>query len=104
MTAKRPIVIDWMTTTRGNPVADVARTTLLFRTGSLPPCISAVKRTMSELFRKGFYAAYLREYLRLRPFSDEQIETWIPVMAAARLNERLPQEENRLVALAETAA
>ncbi len=95
-----PIVIDWMTATRGNPTADVARTVLMLRIGALPPHLAAARRIMIELFRRAFLAVYLAEYRTLRPFPVEQIEAWIPILAAARLNEQIAAEEDRLVRLA----
>lgn len=49
------IIIDWMTATQGNPLADIARTSVMFKFG--------------------------------------QIEQWKLPVAAARLNEWLPQNE-----------
>ena len=83
MSARGLIVIDWMSATHGNPVADVARTTLLFRIATLPASIPAVQRRLFELVRRLFYAAYLRRYRQLRPVTHEQIEAWQPVLAAA---------------------
>jgi uncharacterized protein (TIGR02172 family) len=103
MSARGPVVIDWMTTTCGNPVADVARTTLMFRVAVLPPYMGTVKRMMTQVFKRAFYSIYLRAYLELRPFPVEQIETWMPILAAARLNEGIAQEEDPLLRLAETA-
>ncbi len=37
VTARGPIIIDWMTAVRGNPLADVARTSLLLRLGPCRP-------------------------------------------------------------------
>jgi hypothetical protein len=48
------------------------------------------------------FASYLRAYLELRPFPVEQIETWMPILAAARLSERIAQEEDQLLCLVET--
>jgi Ser/Thr protein kinase RdoA (MazF antagonist) len=97
-----PVVIDWMTATHGNPIADVTRTVLMLRVGALPLDISAARRIMLELFRRAFLAVYLAEYRTLRPFPAEQIEPWIPILAAARLNEQIAAEEDRLVRLALT--
>jgi Ser/Thr protein kinase RdoA (MazF antagonist) len=98
--ARGPIVIDWMTATRGNPTADVARTVLLFRVGVLPEGMPAGKRIATGLFRRAFLAAYLRAYRAKWPLSDEEIAVWFPVLAAARLSERIPAEEPALLRLA----
>ncbi len=96
------IVIDWMTATHGNPAADVARTVLLFRVAVLLEGMPAAKRIMTQLFRRAFLAVYLRAYRGLRPVSDAEIEAWIPVLAAARLTERITAEEATLLRLAAT--
>lgn len=95
-----PVVIDWMTATRGNASADVARTVLLFRYGVLPADAHALKRLMADVMRKAFLAAYLRAYRSLRPLGDAEIAAWLPILAAARLNERIPVEEATLLRLA----
>ena len=97
------IVIDWMTGTHGNPAADVARTVLLFQTAVLPEGVSAIKRVMTQIFRRAFLAAYLRAYRRLRPISAADIARWLPILAAARLNERIAAEEAALLRLTEAA-
>jgi len=94
------IVLDWLTGTHGNSHADVARTVLLFRIAVLPEGMSATKRIMTQLLRRAFLASYLRAYRRLRPVSDAEIEVWQPILAAARLNERIPAEEATLLRLA----
>jgi uncharacterized protein (TIGR02172 family) len=94
------IVIDWLTATRGNPAADVARTVLLFRIAVLPEGMPAAKRIMTQLLRRAFLGLYLRAYRRLRPISDTEIAIWLPILATARLNERIPAEETALLRLA----
>jgi uncharacterized protein (TIGR02172 family) len=94
------IVIDWLTATRGNPAADVTRTVLLFRVAVLPEGMPAAKRIMTQLLRRAFLGAYLRAYRRLRPTANTEIAVWLPVLAAARLNERTPAEETALLRLA----
>ncbi len=101
MSHRGPVVIDWMTATRNNPVADVARTTLLILGGAPPPGTSRVKRALIPLFRRALYSAYLRRYLELRPCPKALIEEWLPVMAAARLNEGIAPEEQALLQRAE---
>lgn len=98
------IVIDWMTGTHGNPAADVARTVLLFRVAVLPEGMPATKRIMTAVIRRSFLVAYLRVYRRLHPISDAEIAMWIPILAAARLNERISAEEAALLRLAEAAS
>jgi len=101
MTSHGPIVIDWMSACRGNPVADVARTTLMFRMARVPEYYSAETQRAVELARRSFYETYLSAYLTRRPFPVEEIEAWIPVLAAARLCEGIVEEEAELLKLVE---
>ena len=98
-----PIVLDWMTGTHGNPAADVARTMLLFRIAVLPEGMPATKRAVTQIVRRTFLAAYLRAYRRLRPISDTEIASWLPIVAAARLGERIAAEEAALLRLMDGA-
>jgi uncharacterized protein (TIGR02172 family) len=100
ISSRGPVVIDWMTVTRGNPAADVARTVLLFRAGVLPEGTPAGKRIATEFFRRAFLSAYLRAYRALRPLPDAEIDAWLPLLAAARLNERILAEQKTLLRLA----
>jgi Ser/Thr protein kinase RdoA (MazF antagonist) len=95
MSARGPIVIDWMTATRGNPLADVARTLLLLTSGEPP---SLVDRWMVKLLRRQFIAGYLKRYFELCPRDDAQLAAWRPIIAAARLNEKIPGEAAHLLA------
>jgi uncharacterized protein (TIGR02172 family) len=96
LSPRGPVVIDWMTACHGNAVADVARTVLLFRIGVLPKGTPLAQRVMTPLIRRAFLAAYLKAYNALRPLSGSEIEAWLPILAAARLNERIDAEETRL--------
>ncbi|MCW5860000.1 MAG: phosphotransferase, partial [Caldilineales bacterium] len=102
LSPRGPIVLDWMTGTHGNPDADVARTVLLFRIAVLPEGMPAAKRIMTEVLRRAFLAAYLRAYRRRRPLAGAEIARWMPIVAAARLNEGVAGEQSALIRLAET--
>ncbi|MBN1812248.1 MAG: phosphotransferase [Anaerolineae bacterium] len=103
MSPQGPVVIDWVNATRGNPLADVARTSLMCRVGAAPLGASRSVRWATRLGQSAFHTLYLREYFGRRPFNREQLEAWIPVVAAARLAERIPEEEGRLIALVEAS-
>lgn len=96
MTAERPAVIDWVDTSRGHPVADIARTLLLARIGA--PA-GRIARTLTDLFRSRFRVLYLREYMRLQPYPPELVEAWVPVVAAARWREGIQGEQQALEGL-----
>jgi uncharacterized protein (TIGR02172 family) len=98
MAARGPVVIDWTTASRGNPAADVARTSLLLLGGSLPPGTEPFQRTLIQSVRYLFQQIYLREYQRHRPLSTIEIQVWLPILAAARLAEEITEEEESLLA------
>ncbi len=97
LTERGPIVLDWMDAARGNPLADVARTAVLFRAAVLPRDMPG--RRVVDLTRRAFYRVYLRRYLAATPAAPGQLGAWMAVVAGARLAERIPGEEKRLPAL-----
>jgi len=97
ITARGPLVIDWMTARRGNPIADVARTLLLAETG-VPAGL--LLRLVLNAARRQIVAAYLKRHFELCPRDDAQLAAWRPIVAAARMNERIPGEEAQLLAMA----
>ena len=97
MTARGPIVIDWMTARRGNPIADIART-LVLATTAVPP--DPLLRLVFGVARSQLLAAYLKRYFEVRRRDDAQLAAWRPIVAAARMNERIPGEEVQLIAMA----
>ena len=100
MSSRGPVIIDWQDASLGNPLADVARTSLLFQTSEVPPFIAG--RWLINWGRALFYSTYLKRYLQLRPASREQIAAWQLPVAAARLDENIPpEEEKRLLAFVE---
>ncbi len=104
MAARGPMVIDWMDTGRGNPLADVARTALLLGLGSLPPGTRLFLGWPIQSFRRIFRALYLRRYFQLWPYAQAQMKAWLLPVAAARLDEHMPgEEEDQLVRLVDSA-
>jgi uncharacterized protein (TIGR02172 family) len=87
LTDNGPVIIDWMTGSRGNPLADVARTELLFSTGGLPPRMPLAGRIFMSAARTLLYRGYLRTYSRVRPLSRDAVREWGKPILAARLFE-----------------
>lgn len=81
---ERPTVIDWLDATCGDPAADACRSFVLM--GRAAPA---------------FAAAYIEAYARATDVAMTAIEAWLPVVAAARLAENVPEEEDHLMALAD---
>lgn len=87
-------VIDWIDAARGNPLADAARTTVIL--------LGAANTTQTpdlvvKMFTKLSHAVYLREYFRLRPHGMDEYHRWIPIVAAGRLTEGMPELEKWLL-------
>ena len=102
ISARGPVIIDWPTAKRGNPLADVARTSLVLRVGT-PPGVGAVSRRLMLLGASLANSAYLKKYAQVGSFSPEQMGKWLPLLAAARMAERIPEEEGQLLAIIQKA-
>lgn len=93
MTSSGPVIIDWMTACRGNPLADVARTCLLLTVGHVPYG-GRVLRALLNLSRKRLRRGYIARYLELNPDTTYQdISTWMVPVAAGRLREGIDGEK-----------
>lgn len=100
LSSRGPVIIDWVDATRGHPLADVARTCLLLSVGSPP---SARAGRLAFVARRWFHALYLRRYLALRPASGDELAAWRLPVAAARLSEGIPEEQEQVLAIVEMA-
>jgi thiamine kinase len=96
LTEAGPVIIDWLDATSGHPLADVARTVILIRYAEVPPDEPVAARLTSG-FRAAFVQAYLGAYRALRPASEEELQHWLPVVAAARLAEGPLREQDALL-------
>jgi serine/threonine protein kinase len=88
-------VIDWTTATRGNPLADVARTVLIIRYATVPTEWPTPVRLWFEVLRRKVVREYLREYISLSGCSVRQTEEWELPVAAARLAEGISESEKK---------
>jgi aminoglycoside phosphotransferase (APT) family kinase protein len=94
-----PVVIDWGDASRGDPLADVARTHLLHRVGTPPPGSPAAVRALAPIGRRILTAKYMSAYRRRTGDSTDPaaLERWEIVWAAARLWEPVPEERRALL-------
>jgi aminoglycoside phosphotransferase (APT) family kinase protein len=97
MSSRGPVIIDWSDTTRGNPAADVARTSILFSIGT--PAEGRIGGWFLKLARKRALSSYLKLYLERGTVSSEAIEAWQLPVAVARITEDVPGERNQLIML-----
>ncbi|MBB3308853.1 Ser/Thr protein kinase RdoA (MazF antagonist) [Rhizobium sp. BK196] len=80
------MIVDWLDACSGNPAADVCRTYLLMR--RVLPAIAE---------------AYVVTYAKTAGLTPDEIFDWLPVIAAARLAEGVPEETEDLLHLASLA-
>ena len=98
LTGSGPMIIDWVTAAKGHPAADVARTRLLFTVGDPPN--KGFARWLILTGRGLFLSAYLRAYRAAAPEIVAQSDAFLPVMAAARLNENIAPEQEQVLKMA----
>jgi Ser/Thr protein kinase RdoA (MazF antagonist) len=99
LTPTGPIVIDWMTASTGSPWADVARANLLLSIGP-----KGARNLVSPIIRmtiKLFHRVYLNRYRALVPDTKNELNRWVPIIAAARLNEEILPEREALIKMVE---
>lgn len=100
---EEPVVIDWPNATRGDPVADFARTALLLRIGALPPGTPPHLRVLAAVVRKMFGRAYEAEYRRLARHDLSGFDDWLAVCVMDRLTNDIPGEREALLSLLSSA-
>ena len=99
MTTEGPVIIDWVDASQGNPLADVARTSLLLRLGELPAHLSEAVRQEITRGRQLLHETYMERYLQLREVSLQALKQWEVPVAAARLSEGITGENEALLAI-----
>jgi aminoglycoside phosphotransferase (APT) family kinase protein len=94
LSARGPVILDWVEATCGHPLADVARTTLMMRHATIPSHVPG--RQLIEAGRRLWYQVYLRSYCQLQAVTPQQIDAWLLPVAAARLSDGIPEEAETL--------
>jgi thiamine kinase-like enzyme len=96
---KKHSVIDWMNSCSGNPAADVCRTLLMLETPySVQTVAEELQQVVNEILTL-VKKSYLKSYLSKSESTIEKIEAWRPIVAAARLKENIPGEQDWLLAM-----
>lgn len=93
MVGEEKWIIDWMTGMSGNPAGDVARTIIILSTGTMPEGTTIFFKFVASLLRKRLVRGYIRHYIKLSGLDYTDINQWILPVAAARLVEWMPEEE-----------
>lgn len=94
VTEQNEVVIGWIDASFGNPLADLARTTIILQ--------GVVKTTQDQnpwhkILIRILHSAYIRHYFALRPGGEPEYTRWLPIVAAARLSENIPELEKWLI-------
>ena len=109
MSPRGEVVIDWNRASYGNPLADLARTTnaamAFLKTNQMRRAflsygksrLSQVKNSLLRTIVRITYPIYLRRYFQLRPGSEEEYQLWLPIIAAARLVDEIPELDGMLI-------
>ena len=98
-TKRGPIIIDWMTASRGSAAGDVARTSIILEAAKPPP--GTPLRWLLEWIRGMFQSSYQNTYFRLNPIDMRLFFAWRTVMAANFFDVSLPEEESNLFQIIE---
>jgi uncharacterized protein (TIGR02172 family) len=103
------VVIDWNRASYGNPLADLARTTnaamAFLKTNQVRRAflsygksrLSQVKNSLLRTIVRITYPIYLRRYFQLRPGGEDEYQRWLPIVAAARLVDEIPELDGMLI-------
>jgi len=97
ITSKEEVIIDWIDSSIGNPLADVARTSII-----------ALEREDSNQFGykiersliRLFHSIYIRKYFELKPGGEDEYQRWLPIIAAARVEENITKFQPWLISQA----
>ena len=113
ITAQGEIIIDWIHASRGNPLADLARSmNLAFgfiktRQSKRPflaygsSKIGQIETSLLQIFCNICYPVYINRYFKLCPSDRDEFLRWLPIIAAARLSDNIPELEKMLIAQVE---
>jgi len=95
MTGEKDCILDWVNGMRGHPAGDVARSIVLLSVGAVPPGTPGDVEAQINSIRKNFTDQYLKEYRNRTGMDIAEIEKWLLPVTAARLNEHVPDAEQK---------
>ena len=113
MSPRGEVIIDWNRASYGNPLADLARTTnaamAFLKTKQIRRAflsygqskLSQVKNSLLRTIVRVTYPVYTRRYFQLSPGGEEEYQRWLPIVAAARLVDEIPELDGMLIAQVE---
>lgn len=91
-----PVIIDWTDASRGNPAADLARSSILF-TGHISAAAATGDLSEERRAMELFHTTYLDICVQKMNVDREEYAMWLPIVAAARLSEGIPEFQDWLM-------
>jgi len=91
----RPVIIDWMNASIGNPEADIAEYIIMFRYAVLPSDLPSQVIDFFDLNREKFIKIFMDEYTKLTGITYNEIEPWIIPIAARKLSADAISEDEK---------
>jgi len=90
------VIIDWIDATVGNPLADVARSSVIMLG------VRGMEQAprSEKIVVRWYHRIYLRHYFRLASCDADEHSAWCPIVAAARMSEGITEIEDWLLAQA----
>lgn len=98
VTDEGAVIIDWGDASLGNPLADAARTSIILLGAA---ATDQIPNPLHKFIFRLFHRVYLRHYFALHLEMMPEYARWLPIVAAARLSESIPEVETWLIAQAE---
>lgn len=86
--------LHWVDAVRGVPAADLARTSILFLGHIASARAQSPERRIMELFHQ----TYLHAYLLMTGLNKDEYTAWLPIIAAARLDDGIIEVQDWLLA------
>jgi thiamine kinase-like enzyme len=97
----KPVIIDWMDASTGNPEADLAEYIVMMRFAVLPPEVPSVALEYFDSMRESIIAIFLEEYMQTSNVTLEDIDPWILPIAVTKLNADAIAEEEKQILIQE---
>lgn len=94
----KPILIDWMNCSIGNPEADLAEYIIMIRFAILPTYIPSKLVSYFNLIREEIINVFIDEYTKLSDITSEDIDDWIIPIASRKLSaDGIIEDEKKLL-------
>lgn len=93
------VVIDWPDALRGNPLMDLARSYVIFSEDWRDELPNPLLRWFYPVVMTRLRDIFVRRYLRLTGSDWGDVQPWLPLMAAVRLNESSAPHQQLLAML-----